>query len=185
MTTQQIIDDVMLREGWPTYTNRASDRGGPTKGGITLATLEAHRKRRCSIKELQELSDAEAQTIYRTRYVDRYTTVPHAKLRAFLVDYAVTSWHDDSIRALQSGLRSVGTYRGAIDGLWGAQTSAAIFHTQSTQWATVFTVAVEHRVQKFFREAYDDDVITFLAHHEATQLHNLRGWILRRICPFV
>ena len=40
MTTEQVITDILRREGWPKYTNRAADKGGPTKGGITLETLE-------------------------------------------------------------------------------------------------------------------------------------------------
>nr|WP_222532573.1 glycosyl hydrolase 108 family protein [Azospirillum sp. 412522] len=43
--TEAIIDTILRREGWPRYTDRPSDRGGPTKGGITLATLTNWRKR--------------------------------------------------------------------------------------------------------------------------------------------
>ena len=36
MTDNEIVDEILRREGWPKYTNLAADRGGPTKGGITL-----------------------------------------------------------------------------------------------------------------------------------------------------
>ena len=42
MTAQKIIDGIIKREGG--YVNNPTDRGGPTKFGITLTTLGVWRE---------------------------------------------------------------------------------------------------------------------------------------------
>ena len=37
------LEKILEREGWPKYTDHPDDRGGPTKGGITLGTLRSWR----------------------------------------------------------------------------------------------------------------------------------------------
>ena len=68
--TEAIIDTILRREGWPRYTNRPSDRGGPTKGGITLATLASWRKRPVTATDVAALDEAEVRAIYRARYIE-------------------------------------------------------------------------------------------------------------------
>ena len=70
MTVDEILDAVLEREGWPTYAVHPNDRGGPTKGGITLRTLEAWRGRRCTRAELQRLKRVAAVAMLKRRYVE-------------------------------------------------------------------------------------------------------------------
>lgn len=61
---------LLAREGGGTFTNRAADKGGPTRWGIDAATLGQWRKlgRPASAAEVQALGQTEAVTIYRQRY---------------------------------------------------------------------------------------------------------------------
>ena len=53
MTTKEIIDGIIKREGG--YVDHPADRGGPTKFGITLATLEAWRGHRITAAYMKDL----------------------------------------------------------------------------------------------------------------------------------
>lgn len=58
---------LLEREGGATYTNRAADRGGPTRWGVTAVKLGEFRRlgRPATPGEVQQLSRAEACAIYR------------------------------------------------------------------------------------------------------------------------
>jgi lysozyme family protein len=60
------LDLVFGHEGG--YVNRASDRGGPTKYGITIATLRAWRGRSVTAADVKALGSDEAEDIYRKGY---------------------------------------------------------------------------------------------------------------------
>jgi lysozyme family protein len=67
----KVISDILRVEG-ASYTNHPNDRGGPTKYGITLATLRAWRGQPAlAAAEVQALTEAEARRIYYDRYVIR------------------------------------------------------------------------------------------------------------------
>lgn len=51
-----------------TYTNNPADPGGPTRWGVTLATLAAYRKRPTAASDVQNLTADEAQAVYRLNY---------------------------------------------------------------------------------------------------------------------
>ena len=93
MTLDEVLETVLDTEGWPTYTVHPNDKGGPTKGGITLRTLESWRHHRCTRAELQRLSKDEALSILRRVYVDangihKLATI---SLQAQVIDDAVLS----------------------------------------------------------------------------------------------
>jgi len=119
----KILDAVLDREGWPTYAVHPNDRGGPTKGGITLRTLESWRHRRCTRAELQRLTKDEAVEILRRRYVetngiDKLTDV---SLQAQVIDDAVLSGPVLAVKDLQRTLDRI-----QVDGIIGPQTLAAV-----------------------------------------------------------
>lgn len=62
----ELIDRVIEREGG--YVNHSADRGGPTKYGITLNTLERYRGQPCTAADVEALTLEEARAIYYQDY---------------------------------------------------------------------------------------------------------------------
>lgn len=120
-TLRDVLDDILANEG-STYTDRPEDRGGPTKYGITQATLSAYRGRPCTALEVENLSEAEARAIYTQRYVrgPGFTKIIDDKLMALAVDCAVLHGQKRAVRWLQE---IVGT---TADGVLGPKTAEAI-----------------------------------------------------------
>jgi lysozyme family protein len=119
-TVRDIVQDVLRREG--EFVEHPADHGGPTKYGITQATLADWRGRAVTAADVAALSVDEATRILEQRYVrdPKFNQVPDARLQALLVDYGVHSGPARVIRALQ---RVVGV---KVDGVLGPQTLAAI-----------------------------------------------------------
>lgn len=136
---ERIIDAVLAREAWPTFTNHPDDDGGPTKGGITLRTLEAHRGRPSSVDDLRALTEREARLIYRGRYIEapRFDRITDTPLRELVVDCGVLFGPERAARWLQAALNEERTWLGLtgrlppfepllIDGRLGPLSLAAI-----------------------------------------------------------
>lgn len=186
LTTDEILDDVLRREDWPTFSDRPSDRGGPTKGGITLDTYNAWRQSRglppVTAEQFDDaLDEAQARAIYRERYLKPWDFVANEAVRTLLADWAVTSWHDDPARALQAELAGRGQYSDAPDGKLGPKTRGA--------WAAFAGYALPSEMDRMRRalavrrdEFYlqlallDAETVAFLETHPRAQLHNLLGW---------
>lgn len=71
--TNMIVDPIgatIEREGG--FTDRSDDRGGPTKFGITAATLGESRKlgRPATSGEVRDLTEDEAREIFEQRYLE-------------------------------------------------------------------------------------------------------------------
>ena len=117
-----ILDQILIREGWPAYTDHPQDRGGPTKGGITLATLTAARGHHTTIADLQALTKTEALRIYQDRYVDTHGIhkIPDDRLLGMVVDDAVLSGPGVAVQDLQQAVGAT------VDGVIGVQTLGAI-----------------------------------------------------------
>lgn len=105
-TTATIIDDLIRREG-DEFTNRASDRGGPTKYGITQKTLQRWRSQPVSIADVEALTEDEARAIYFRMFVEApgFGLIEDPALQALLVDSAVQHGQDDAIVWLQRALK--------------------------------------------------------------------------------
>ena len=169
---QAQLDAILRREAWPTYSNRAADKGGPTKGGITLKTLSAWLGWSATIIELKALTKDQARAIYLDRYIRPWEFVPDDDLFAVLVDYAVPSWHDDPARAVQEKLGIT------VDGVLGPQTRAAVIAYPDPSALKAYVL--QHRIRKFVDLALNDPPLkNFIANHPEVQARNLRGWINR------
>jgi lysozyme family protein len=122
---QHLLDDILRREGG--YVNHPADRGGPTKYGITAATLGEWRKlgRPATADEVLQLTEDEARQIYYSRYVvlPRLSVVQDPKLLALLVDTAVHSGPSTAVSFLQ---RALGV---KADGVIGPETRRALDRT--------------------------------------------------------
>lgn len=117
MTTDQIIDDVLAKEGL--FVDDPLDRGGPTKHGITAPTLARWRQAQVTLADIQALTADEARAIYRHLYIEApgfAAAIPNERLLALVVDYAVLSGPEAATKALQ---RAIGI---ADDGVIGPQT---------------------------------------------------------------
>lgn len=122
MTDSDIIAAIIKREGGEKYTNNPADRGGPTKYGITLATLTRWRGYTCNAGDVEALTEAEAYKIYRKVYLEDtgISRIQSVELRAQVLDAAVNHPAVQAIRMLQ---RALGV---PDDGVIGPTTLAAI-----------------------------------------------------------
>ena len=135
-----ILGDILRTEGWPAYTNDPADRGGPTKGGITLGTLAAWRKRPTTAEDVEKLTEDEATAIYRSRYIvgPNFDKLDDELLRALMVDSGVLHGPERAIRWLQEACNRerlvIGTERVPyigellVDGQCGSKTQYAANH---------------------------------------------------------
>ena len=140
--TEAIVDTILRREGWPRYTDRPSDRGGPTKGGITLATLASWRKRPVTAADVAALDEAEVRAIYRARYIEEpgFARITDDALRALVIDSGVNhgtaragTWLQDAVNDL------VGRPVLKVDGAVGPKTLAAVNGAGAAGlWRSVF-----------------------------------------------
>lgn len=183
MTEHEVISATLLREGWPKVTNHPWDKGRWTKGGITLATLSDYLGRAASVEELMALTEDQARAIYQKVYLKKYTDlgVPDP-LRLLLFDIAVTSWHDDAVKFLQTGLRALRRYSGRVDGVPGPETRRALSVALSVpgEIDALYASILRQRFVQLAREATDDPKVKqFLRDHRDTDLTNLVGWIAR------
>jgi len=120
-TVDEILDAVLKAEGWPTYTEHPNDKGGPTKGGITLRALEDWKGKRCTRRELKLFKRENALKLLRQRYVNQngIQLLLDEPLAAQLVDNAVLSGPRLAVKDLQQVLGV------PADGVIGPQTLAA------------------------------------------------------------
>jgi len=166
----RVLREVLDREGWPTYTLHPNDRGGPTKGGITLRTLESWRGRRCTRAELKRLDETEALAILRRRYAEvqgipllggRHNAIEASELQMQVIDDAVLSGPVLAVKDLQ---RAVGV---ATDGIIGPKTLAAILRTGDGACARL---AIERSLRLARHVAANPDQLVFLV-----------GWLARAL----
>ena len=106
------------------YVNRKSDRGGPTKYGVTHRTLAKHRGvSRVSAEQVKAMTMEEAEDIYRQSYWGQSGgDVLPSGLDYAAFDFGVNSGPQTAVKKLQDVLRKAGTYTGAIDGWIGSGT---------------------------------------------------------------
>lgn len=120
-TVASIIDGIIAREG-DAYTNDPADSGGPTKYGITLATLTAAREQPCTAGDVESLTRAEAFETYRSMYVydpGFYLLLGHSpEIAAEVIDSGVNLGQGRAGRWLQRSLNVLnnrGKHYGDID----------------------------------------------------------------------
>jgi lysozyme family protein len=125
MTVDDIIDDIIRREGG--FVDHPADRGGPTKYGITQATLAEWRGHPVTIEDVKALTVEEARRIYRALYIEKpgLAALPEP-LRGLVVDTAVHSGVKTAVRLLQKALGVP-----AMDGILGPATMAAVRNTNA------------------------------------------------------
>lgn len=121
------VAETLRMEGGDKYTNRPTDRGGPTKFGVTHKTLARWRKvDKVEPEEVAQLEQAEAEEIFR---VDYWQAVRGDQLPAgidfHVATIAVLSGVGTAAKMLQTVARE-GDKALKIDGLIGQKTIAAV-----------------------------------------------------------
>ncbi|WP_234888367.1 glycoside hydrolase family 108 protein [Aeromonas veronii] len=96
----QVIDEVIQREGGDKFTDRAEDRGGPTRWGVTQATARQFGY----AGNMRDYPKDEAVKVY-TSYWDQLQLssieVIDADLATYLFDYGVNSGPGRAAKDLQ------------------------------------------------------------------------------------
>jgi lysozyme family protein len=116
-----IITDVMKAEGWDTFTNDPTDRGGPTKWGITRKAWAEWRGHAVTAEDIESITEPQARDFYEKLYVlgPKFHLLG-AHLTAMVVDCGV----NHGVRAASKWVqRAVGAKQ---DGVIGAKTLAAV-----------------------------------------------------------
>lgn len=161
MTPDDIIAEILRREG-DRYTDHLSDRGGPTKYGITQTTLAVWREHPVTAQDVSALTEAEATAIYRDIYIERpgFNGVADSRLRALAVDSAVLHGVNRAVMWLQqvAGCRTDGTLGPASLGAINAGDSIRL-----------------HAGLLALRIAFIGRLIT----HDSTQAEFAAGWLAR------
>jgi lysozyme family protein len=179
---KRVLRDGLRREGWPAPAeDKPSDRGGLTRGGITAKSWGDCRQlgRLATADELNAITEDDALAFYYARYVvlPKFETILDQRLRALMIDWSFTSWHDDPVAALQHSLARRGLYTGAIDGEIGPRTTAAILSDREPR--VTFKDVYNARITFYLDLAFDKQAREFLHAHPTTQLHNAQGWVNR------
>lgn len=119
MTDVEVLDGLIQREGG--FVVNPDDRGGPTKYGITAATLGNWRglSRPASREEVWNLTQDEARALYTAKYIHQpgFTPehIPFEPLRVQLIDFGVNSGPERAIRWLQRCMGEWMPVTGALD----------------------------------------------------------------------
>jgi lysozyme family protein len=122
MSDDELLEAILRREG-ARFSVHPADPGGPSKFGITQATLARSRGRPVDTAEVAHLSEAEARAIYRALYIEEpgFGKIQDPRLRALVVDAGVLHGVKRAARWLQEALGGL-----EIDGVIGARTLAAV-----------------------------------------------------------
>jgi lysozyme family protein len=107
VTIAEILEGVLVREGWPTVTDHPHDRGGLTKGGITRGAIQQWRGRPVTRRDVERLSKGEALAILERGFVNtngihRVLDLP---LKTQIIDNAVLSGPVNAVKDLQRALK--------------------------------------------------------------------------------
>jgi len=159
MSVDNVITEIIEREGGSKMTNDPTDRGGRTQYGI------AERSNPEAWKD-GKVTEQEAREIYLQKYVvgPGFHRIPpsHNKSQALLVDWGVNSGPAIAIKCLQKALDV------EDDGVFGPQTLAALITRDVKLINTTLVIA---RVQMVGR----------IVSKNPNQIKFLSGWLNRAL----
>jgi lysozyme family protein len=142
---QEMIDDILRREGG--YVDHPADRGGPTKFGITLATLSRYIGRAALKSEVASLSEEVARDIYERNYYigPRIDRLP-VSIQPFIFDCAVNHGPRRAIKFVQSVCNQVRISPPLhVDGALGPNTLAAVETAERAMGDVLLKALIEER----------------------------------------
>lgn len=178
MTPNDVIDGILIRES-ANYSNRAADRGGPCKFGVTLDTLSAWRGRPCTAEDVKNLSEREAREIYNEEYIVRpgFLGVESEAVRSLAIDCAVNHGVKTAVEMLQLAARAF------PDGILGPNTRAAVNRMTAS---VVYRRLCAQRVRLYGKLISKDPELKKAreAGYDKLQALNAGGW-LERAAAFI
>ena len=152
---QAIIARILTYEGVE-FVNHSSDRGGPTKYGVTQRTLAAYRKHPVDAHDVAVLTKSDAAEICEAMFVNlpNFGTIDDMRLRGFVVDWGWASGPQIATRGVQ---RAVNNFFGravlAIDGVFGGHSQQTV---NSFASGTLFPLVYGQRLRQTFRFVTDN-----------------------------
>lgn len=188
MNLDVILSGILQREGWPAITNRASDKGGLTKGGVTFTEYNAWLRKvgRPALlpTEFVYITETDAREFMMADIAGPLFQVSLIDIGLFgvLFDWAETSGPAIPCRALQQLLRDDGATL-TIDGVYGHETDMALRGVADAEFLPLLRRRlVDARVLFYVKLALADrDVVTFRRDTPTTDLENLLGWVTRAL----
>lgn len=168
VAVDQLIADVLEKEGG--YVDHPADRGGPTKFGITQATLSKFLERVATVEDVKNLELGTAHDIYELRYyrAPRIDKLPEA-IQPFVFDSAVNHGPRRAIRFVQKVCNDAGFGPLIADGLMGPKTKAVANSCYESMQEWMLVALVQER-QMFYSN--------IVAHDESQRVF-LKGWLAR------
>ena len=164
---KRLIADLIELEGG--YVNHPSDKGGPTKYGITLKTLSAYHGEQLEAQSVKLLSKSEAEEIYEAEYFDKpgIRGLPEL-LQPVVFDMAVNMGPVSAVKLLQRVIHKLGSPV-AIDGHLGPRTmQSAVIACNVYGFDVLRSICLARK--EYYRNLVDAD---------PTQSVFLTGWINR------
>jgi lysozyme family protein len=141
----EMINDVLRREGG--FVDHPSDRGGPTKYGITIKTLSSYIGRAALRSDVENLSEDVARDIYERNYFvgPRIDRLP-ADIQPFIFDCAVNHGSRTAVKFVQSVCNEAG-YQPPLDadGAMGPNTRKAAEWAQESMGGFFLKALIEER----------------------------------------
>ena len=167
-----MIDDpigvVLQHEGG--FVNHKSDKGGPTKFGITIRTYSHYLGRPASLQEVKDMNVETAREIYERNYYTgpRIHTLP-PPLRTVVLDMAINHGPRDAIKMLQRTINAAGFGPITVDGVLGPNTRKGVKKAISAMGNDFQNALVEERITFYER----------IVARDPSQRVFLDGWINR------
>ena len=150
-TISSILDDIVEREGG--FVDHPQDKGGPTKYGITQATLSRERGKPATAQDVAKLTANEAKTIYYRTYIKPFVGVKDRELMALIADSSV---HHGATRTIKWLQQAVGT---EPDGRLGPESWKRL---QAAPPKELYTRLLQQRTQHIERLGQDSSQSVFL-----------------------
>ena len=187
MLLDDLLTEVLKKEGWPAFTDHTADRGGATRGGVSLGHYNRYLQKQgldsITVDELKVLPESAARAFFADAFATPFRFVADEPIFVFLVDWAVNAGPDDPAKALQTALKARGFYEGAIDGVAGPKTRQAWYDALAAgmRLGRLKYDLVRARVEFHLDRAFDAPFRAFLKSTPHSQAVFTRGWINRTL----
>lgn len=165
---KKAMEHILKVEG-SRYTEHKADRGGPTKYGITLLTLENYRKKVLKPDDVRRLTKGEATRIYQELYWNRLKldNVRNEIIALVIFDCAVNCGLRFATNLTQSSINCSDPWQKVeVDGVMGPITMAALNMINPKLFGFYFFKGVQSRYIGIVKK-------------DPSQLVFLQGWINR------